>query len=225
MGLRQPKPSENHENRIYSPGSISLNDQQMEGAFMSRFFSMVCALACFGFISGCGSSSTHTITGVSSLGGSPGVEITIYGTGFDSVSANNIVTFSGGKSVPATSSNATTIVTTVPSGATTGQIMTSTDGGPEITSPTSFTVLPQLTFSPASGAAGTTITITGANFDSTTPSNNVVAFNGIPATVISSSTTQIVMTVPAGATSGMVTINVDYGNFLLTSADSFSLSQ
>ena len=192
---------------------------------MSRYFNIIGMLACFVFISGCGSSSTHTITGFSSTGGSPGTEITIYGTGFDSTPANNIVTFNGGESVPAISSNATMMVTTIPSGATTGQIMTSTDGGPEITSPTSFTVLPQPTFSPVSGTVGTTITITGANFDSTTPSNNVVTFNGIPATVVSSSTTQIVTTVPTGATSGLITINVDYGNFVLTSASSFSISQ
>jgi len=192
---------------------------------MFRYFNIVGTLACFVFISGCGSSSSHTITGFSSAGGSPGTEITIYGTGFDSTPANNMVSFNGGAPVPAISSNATMIVTTVPSGATTGQIMTSTDGGPEITSPTSFTVLPQLTFSQLSGAVGTTITITGANFDSTTPSNNVVTFNGISATVISGSTTQITTTVPTGATSGLVTINVDYGNFVLTSASSFSISQ
>lgn len=193
---------------------------------MSRYFKIVGALVCFVFIlSGCGNSPTHTITGFSSVGGSPGAEITIYGTGFDSTSANNIVTFNGGESVAATSSLATMIVTTVPSGAATGQIMISTDGGPEVTSPTSFTVLPQPTFYPLSGAVGTEITITGTNFDSTTPANNVVTFNGIPATVTSISSTQIVTTVPAGATSGLINISVDYANFVLTSASNFSITQ
>jgi uncharacterized protein (TIGR03437 family) len=103
-------------------------------------------------------------------------------------------------------------------------IMTSTDGGPEVTSPTSFTVLPQPTFNPISGSIGTTITITGTNFDST-PTNNVVTFNGILATVISSSPTQIVTTVPTGSTNGPIMINVDGGTYILTSANSFSISQ
>ena len=62
-------------------------------------------------------------------------------------------------------------------------------------------------FTPANGLIGTTVTITGTNF-STTPSGNTVAFNGIAATVVSSTTTQIVTTVPPGATTGPITVTV-----------------
>src|ERR1035437_6869315 len=189
---------------------------------MFRYFKVIGTLVSFILIlSGCGNSPTHTITGFSSVGASVGTQITIYGTGFDSNQSNNMVAFTGASPVAATSSSPTMIVVTVPSGATTGVILTSTDGGPEVTSPTSFTVLPQPTFSPVSGSVGTFITITGTNFDSTTPANNVVTFNGIPAPVISSSPTQIVTTVPAGATNGLITINVDGGTYILTSANSF----
>jgi IPT/TIG domain len=192
---------------------------------MFRYFKVIGALVCFLLIlSGCGNTPTNTITGFSSVGASAGTQITIYGTGFDSSPSNNMVAFTGAQPVAATSSLATMIVVTVPTGATTGVIMTSTDGGPEVTSPTSFTVLPQPTFNPISGSIGTTITITGTNFDST-PTNNVVTFNGILATVISSSPTQIVTTVPTGSTNGPIMINVDGGTYILTSANSFSISQ
>lgn len=49
--------------------------------------------------------------------------------------------------------------------------------------------------SPASGPAGTRVTITGANFDS----NAVVFFDGMPASVVSPSATSLVVTAPQGA--------------------------
>lgn len=61
--------------------------------------------------------------------------------------------------------------------------------------------------SPTSGSSGTEVTITGTNF-STTPTDNAVAFNGTAATVVSATSTQIVVTVPAGATSGALTVTV-----------------
>ncbi len=192
---------------------------------MLRYFSVLGALSCFLItLSGCGNSPNHTITSVSPAGASAGTQITIYGTGFGSNASDNMVAFTGAQPVAATSSLATMISVTVPAGATTGVIMTSTDGGPEVTSPTGFTVFPQPTFYPASGSVGTIITITGAGFDSATPANNVVAFNGMPAVVTSSSSTQVVTTVPAGATSGLITVSVDGGTYMLTSANSFSIS-
>jgi gliding motility-associated-like protein len=62
-------------------------------------------------------------------------------------------------------------------------------------------------FSPAFGFAGTSITITGTNFSST-PANNLVTFNGTTATVTASTMTSITTTVPAGATTGNISIQV-----------------
>lgn len=63
-------------------------------------------------------------------------------------------------------------------------------------------------FSPSSGTVGTTVTITGSDFD-TTAANNSVTFNGTEATVSSSTSTQIVTTVPAGATTGPISVTVN----------------
>jgi hypothetical protein len=60
-------------------------------------------------------------------------------------------------------------------------------------------------FSPASGPVGTTVTIIGDNF-SLIPSNNVVTFNGSSAIVTSSTGTEIITTVPAGASTGLIAI-------------------
>jgi hypothetical protein len=59
--------------------------------------------------------------------------------------------------------------------------------------------------SPPSGAAGATVTITGANFGATTASNTV-KFNGTEALVASATATQIVTTVPAGAATGAISV-------------------
>src|SRR5262245_49966008 len=75
-----------------------------------------------------------------------------------------------------------------------------------------------LSFSPASGVAGTAVSITGGCF-SGTASENAVSFNGVPATVTSASTNWLVATVPAGATTGPVTVTV--GGAVGTSAASF----
>ena len=54
-------------------------------------------------------------------------------------------------------------------------------------------------FTPTSGPVGTTVTITGKNFN-TTASNNVVYFGAVKATVTSASSTSLTVTVPVGAT-------------------------
>ncbi|WP_228450779.1 DUF3500 domain-containing protein [Chryseolinea soli] len=63
-------------------------------------------------------------------------------------------------------------------------------------------------FTPTSGPAGTTVTITGLNFSSTL-ANNAVSFNGTGATISSASSTALVVTVPTAATTGKITVTVD----------------
>ena len=73
-----------------------------------------------------------------------------------------------------------------------------------------FTVVaaPSITsLSPTSGAIGASVTITGTNFGST-QGTSTVTFNGTAATPTSWSATIIVATVPTGATTGNVVVNV-----------------
>jgi YD repeat-containing protein len=69
----------------------------------------------------------------------------------------------------------------------------------------SSSTLSLISFTPASGPIGATVTIYGTAF-STTPSSNTVTFNGTAATVVSSTATKIVTTVPSGATTGLISV-------------------
>jgi len=77
-----------------------------------------------------------------------------------------------------------------------------------------------LTFSPPRGPAGTTVTIYGTGFSST-PSQNTVSFNGTNATVQSATSTQLVVTVPTGATTGPISVTTSAGT--VTSSNSFTV--
>lgn len=75
-------------------------------------------------------------------------------------------------------------------------------------------------FSPAQGSAGTTVVITGNNF-STIPSENIVSFNGVASTVTACTATQLMTTVPAGTTTGKITVTVK--GHTATSASDFTI--
>lgn len=66
-------------------------------------------------------------------------------------------------------------------------------------------------FNPGSGPVGRAVTIYGTGF-SPTPGENAVTFNGIAATVSSASATQLVVTVPAGATTGSIGVTAPAGS-------------
>jgi YD repeat-containing protein len=65
-------------------------------------------------------------------------------------------------------------------------------------------------FDPIHGPIGTTVTISGTGFSSTA-NQNTVTFNGTAATVLSASSTQLVVTVPAGATTGIIQVTSPSG--------------
>jgi hypothetical protein len=163
---------------------------------------------------------TPIITEFSPTSGAVGATVIITGTDF---SASPVVAF-GGISATVSASTSTSITTTVPVGATSGPISITTSGV-TITSATNFTVLPAPTitgFSPGSGAVGATINISGTNFN-TTPSQNVVRFNGTLATVTASTATSITAVVPAGATSGLLSLTVS--GITISSATNFTVLQ
>jgi gliding motility-associated-like protein len=76
-------------------------------------------------------------------------------------------------------------------------------------------------FSPSSGIIGTSVIISGTNFD-TAPSGNIVKFNGVVATVTASNSTSITVIVPNGATTGIITVAT--GCNAVTSATNFTVT-
>ena len=141
--------------------------------------------------------STVTLNGANLTGATV---ITFAGT------ANNTVT--SGYAVNAAGTQITGVV--VPSGAATGNVRVTTPGG--TTNGVLFTVTlpaPVLSsLSPTSGPVGTSVTISGTNLSGATS----VSFNGTNQTTIASNTaTSLVVAVPAGATTGNVTVTTANG--------------
>jgi large repetitive protein len=64
-----------------------------------------------------------------------------------------------------------------------------------------------LNFTPQRGGIGTTVTIQGQGF-SAVPTQNAVSFNGAPAAVVSATISTLVVTVPANATTGPISVTV-----------------
>lgn len=152
------------------------------------------------------------ITSFDPATGSGGTNVTITGTNFSTVPGNNIVKFNGVTATIVGTPTSTSIVATVPVSATTGKITVEVNGR-QAQSAGDFTVTipvaPSVTgFNPSSGGVGTNVTINGDNF-STTPANNIVRFNGVSATIVGTpATTTIVAAVPAGATTGRISVEV-----------------
>jgi len=73
-------------------------------------------------------------------------------------------------------------------------------------------------FTPASGAVGTTVTVSGTGF-SATATANAVNFGGVPATVTAASAATLTVSVPVGAASGRIVVTV--GGNAATSAQDF----
>ncbi len=75
---------------------------------------------------------------------------------------------------------------------------------------------------PDRGPVGTEVHLYGKGFGET-PAANQVAFNGTAATVTSASASRLVVTVPAGAATGLVTVTAPGGS--ATSLDPFTVTQ
>jgi hypothetical protein len=150
-----------------------------------------------------------TIISISPDSASAGEAVTITGTNFSLLSDSIQVAFN---EIAATvnSSSETEIIVTVPEEATSGPVKV-TVSGKSVTGPI-FTVKPRLpiisNISPSSGIEGTVVTISGANF-SDDPTGVLVTFNDIPATITSTTSTEIVAVVPVGATTGPIVISVN----------------
>ncbi len=132
--------------------------------------------------------------------------------------------FTGATAIQFTSTNATTanavftndspnqISAIVPTYAKTGPLSVVSPGG-IITSTNNFVVLPKIdSFSPTFGPVGTVVTNTGTSFFDV--SN--VTFNGVSANFTNASSTKVTAVVPAGATTGPISIKTPDGTATTT---------
>ncbi len=146
-----------------------------------------------------------TITSFTPITGTNGTKITILGTNF--FSGINTVTFGGILASSFTINSATSITATVGAGSS-GNISLTSLGGNISKSGFVYVTPPTISsFSPTKGQSGTVVTISGSNF-SNTITENVVKFNGISASISSASSTSIIATVPTGATTGKISVEV-----------------
>ncbi len=148
--------------------------------------------------------SASTVTSFTPTCGAVGTSVAITGTGFTGMTD---VTFDGHSAATETFISDTSATALVPAAATTGKIEVITPN-PDTPSASVFVVgaaaAPTITtFTPTVGPVGTAVTITGTNFGCTT----AVKFNTTTATSFTlNSATSITATVPAGATTGKISV-------------------
>ncbi|RAV98812.1 IPT/TIG domain-containing protein [Pseudochryseolinea flava] len=148
-------------------------------------------------------------------------EVTINGKNFNTSKDLNIVKFNGIIAEVLTFSP-TQLKVAVPASATTGPITV------EVLqkvgkSETDFMVpTPEIIdVTPLLGGEGLPVVITGENFSVKTPTLNIVKFNGTIAEVLNASANALEVAVPAGATTGKVTVEVGVNKG--TSAEEFEI--
>ena len=153
-----------------------------------------------------------TVSSFSPSFGSPGdpTTITINGSGFSPGAL--VVKFNGVQDLTAGATSTTMIQARVPAGAPVGsQPIFVSVGGVPTASANDFTVIgpgPFINgFSPQIGSAGADVTITGAHFTS----GMTVRFNGVASVTNASSSTSFTVKVPAGATSGLISVSNSLG--------------
>jgi YD repeat-containing protein len=154
--------------------------------------------------------------------GPVGTQVTIYGSNFNSTPAQDTVSFNG-TNASIVSASTTQIVVSVPSGTTSGPITVVSPAGP-VTSTDVFTVTassgkPRIdSFTPQIVAQGSTVTITGANFD-LAPQNDRLVVNitaAVPPNSPAPTTTSLALTVPSSSGSGHVYLSTPNGTTVST---------
>ncbi len=147
--------------------------------------------------------------------GNQGVQVTFTGVHFTGVTS---VRFNGVTASSFSVTADTQLRATVPAGATSGSITVTSAAG-SWTTGTPFYLPPSISsFSPASGPVGTSVTITGANYLNV----SAVRFNGVSAPFTVDTASRITATVPAGASSGTISVTAPAGGG--SSSGSFTVS-
>src|SRR5262249_32285314 len=150
------------------------------------------------------STPNPTITGLNPSSAPVGTQVQVNGSGFGATQGSSTITFNGAQITP-TSWSDTQIVVTIPANQASGSVAVHMGS---ILSNTNimFTVpAPKITsISPTSGVVGTQLTINGSGFQATRGSGYVYLSSISASGIVSWSDTQIVVTVPNGATTGGV---------------------
>jgi len=152
----------------------------------------------------------QTITSFAPSSGMIGATVTISGTDFSTTTTDNVVKFNG-VTATVTTATSTALTVTVPTGATTGKISVTINGTNAVSSSDFSVIIPPTitSFAPTSGVVGSTITITGTNFSTTSIADNIVKINGTLATVTAATATTLTITVPTGATTGKIKVTLN----------------
>jgi hypothetical protein len=139
--------------------------------------------------------------------GQSGVSITIAGTNFGAAQGTSTVTLNG-TALPVTSWSNTQIVATLPANAATGFLVVTVGGIPSSAVAFSIGTTPVISsVTPPAGQSGASVTIAGTNFGAT-QGTSTATLNGTTLPVTSWSNTQIVVTLPANAATGSISIAV-----------------
>jgi YD repeat-containing protein len=153
--------------------------------------------------------------------GPVGTAVSISGSSFSANPAQDTVSFNGTPAV-ITSASATSLTVLVPSGSTTGTITVTSPSG-SVTGSDSFTVTADNgntridSFTPQIVAAGTTLTIAGANFDTTLVNDrlSINSTHGLTPTAATSSS--LSLSTPSSTGSGHISLSTPNGAVTTTS--------
>ena len=163
------------------------------------------------------SSSPGSISGFDPASGPAGTTVTIAGSGFTGATA---VMVGGTAASSFTVVSDGEITAVLAAGTHTGRIVVTTPGG-SITSSTDFAFVapPAVTsFTPSSGGAHATVTVTGTDLSGATS----VTLGGTPCAFTVVSATTLTLTVPAGAPSGHIAVTTAGGT--ATSTGTFTVA-
>ena len=152
--------------------------------------------------------SVVSITSFSPTSGPAGTVVTITGVNLTGTTAARF----NGVAAATPTVTATTVTATVPATATTGAISL-TRGTLTLTTATNFTVIPSPLVSaitPTTGGPGLNVTLTGTNFTGVTSVKFSGTASSAPFTILSA--TSILTSVPAGSTTGPITVTNSYGS-------------
>ena len=157
--------------------------------------------------------STVGISGFIPAAGPIGTSVTIFGSGFSTTPASNVVKFNG-TAATVNAATATSLVVTVPAAAITGAISVA-NGAASSTSSGIYVVaslaIPTISgFTPNIGAQGTAVAVTGSNFQSST-STDKVEFGTFLAPVSTATATTLTTKVPGPASSGKIGVTTPFG--------------